>query len=63
MITTERLEEMRRSELEFIQQPALPARVRFLAEEIADALGELLERRTEVSHIPVVTQAGLWGGQ
>jgi hypothetical protein len=44
-ITTERLREMRNAELVFQKWPALQDRVRRRSEELAEALGELLEYR------------------
>ena len=45
MISTERLEEMRRVELAVIQWPFTNSAVVGVAVELADALGELLTRR------------------
>lgn len=47
MISTERLEEMRQAELRVVQFPATHQKVKRVAEELAEALGELIERRVD----------------
>lgn len=47
MLTTERLEEMRQAELRVVQYPQMQQRVKRVSEELAEALGELIERRVD----------------
>jgi len=47
MVSTERLEEMRQAELRMVQYPLTQQRVKRVPEELADALGELIERRVD----------------
>jgi hypothetical protein len=56
MISTERLEEMRQAELRVVQYPHQHQKVKRVSAELADALGELIERRVDPEN-PV------WRGQ
>jgi hypothetical protein len=47
MISTERLEEMRLAELRIVQFPEQHPKVKRISEELAEALGELIERRVD----------------
>ena len=47
MVSTERLEEMRQAELRVVQYPQMQQRVKRVSEELAEALGELIERRMD----------------
>jgi hypothetical protein len=47
MLTTERLEEMRQAELRTVQYPGQHHGVKRVSEELAEALGELIERRVD----------------
>jgi hypothetical protein len=47
MISTERLEEMRQAELRVVQYPGQHHGVKRVSEELAEALGELIELRVD----------------
>jgi hypothetical protein len=51
MLTNQRLEEMRQAELLIVQRPFQHVGVKRRSEELAEALGELLERRIDCAQL------------
>jgi hypothetical protein len=56
MLTNERLQEMRDAELDAVRHPFQHSGVKRRSEELAEALGELLERRVDCAELIFVAR-------